>query len=169
MSLINSVSRRDVPVSLDNICSVSPWDNHVKGFSDNSLSLVIINDKDTIYHLLKAEISLFLLWYTSVHWTFEDVLILFVVLAVSDSCASGNAVDKSGPNLERLVVTGSILPNANVFDLCCVPDKVEDIKVWGIFCSYILKYSRTTTINSCPHVMHRVNWSHGVIWESISF
>lgn len=54
--------------------------------------------------------------------------ISIAILTVSDTCANGKAVDKSGPNLERLVENGSLIPNAKVIDLVCVPDEVKDIR-----------------------------------------
>lgn len=54
--------------------------------------------------------------------------ISFAVLTVSDRCSNGQAVDKSGPNLKLLVEDGSLIPNASVTEMACVPDEVADIQ-----------------------------------------
>lgn len=50
------------------------------------------------------------------------------ILTVSDTCSNGQAVDKSGPNLEHLVENGSLIPSAKVIDRACVPDDVSQIR-----------------------------------------
>ncbi|XP_028398676.1 gephyrin-like [Dendronephthya gigantea] len=62
------------------------------------------------------------------------------VLTVSDSCSRGSAVDKSGPNLKKLLLGNTSLAVNHVFEKC-VPDDVEQIK------SALLKWTDVDHVN----------------------
>ena len=79
--------------------------------------------------------------------------------SVSDSCFSGQAQDKSGPNLESILISSGIEPTPKVTTKCVVPDEELIIQVPYINILTRIKLLSTETLMAIvmefPNILFR--------------
>lgn len=93
--------------------------------------------KTQVGYFLKSIYTVTLCFGFPFNWILDWINCFYLSCVVSDRCFRNEAVDESGPNLEKILKESYILPNSRIEARSCVPDEKDIIEVYVLYKVFI--------------------------------